>query len=172
MFEMSDKAIACPKCGCPVLKDTEKINLLQCPRCNSNDIKKISLVYESGAQNINALSSGISSGGIFGSNAAFYGTATSLWAQRFSPPGKYIRGLGVFYTVFALLIFMVIAISRASSKTSIFIFFGGLAILIVIIFFGLRKHKERTKEYRQLLHKWRCSWVCTKCGNIFVIEDK
>lgn len=144
---------------------------MQCTQCNSDNVQKLSLVYEQGTQNIQTTGHTTGAGVGFGSGglgAAFgsartttAGKSQSITAQKAAPPNKKPLILQVVLTIVGILLLM------ADFK-------GGWAIvlgwgLIATGGFMIWKSYQYNKNtYPPLYAEWQRSWFCNKCGSIFL----
>lgn len=140
---------------------------MQCTKCESDNVQSLSVIYESGTQQINTksftsggglgLSGGGLGAGIGGGRTKTSGTQQSQLAAKAAPPKK-----------------------KSFSATIIIILIGIIAIyfelptiillLAIMIggFLGYRAFKYNKEEYPSKYQTWVNSWHCNKCGTIFL----
>lgn len=146
-----------------------------CPKCKSEDVKKVSLMYETEVQDTKTrtLGGGVAAGGsgIQGVGvgiASSKGTIKSLLGERIAPPQKKDKDLWKFC---GIIMFVIAFIAFASHPTALTMILIVLACAIVIIPLALYQRKM-SREYDEAFREWNLNWVCNRCGNVFVIEDK
>ena len=162
-----------------IAKDEVMPQVYLCPKCKSEDVKKVSLVYESEvkATRMSTLVGGIAVdkdgiAGLGGGIASSTGTIQSLLVQRIAPPDKrkydfHSPWIGLVTLCFILALFFM-------TKPVV-----EVVLIIIAILSSIKAHKD-TKvnqknaylKYEKALHEWNFSWFCNRCGNVFVIEDK
>lgn len=49
---------------------------------------------------------------------------------------------------------------------------GILALFTVANKESLANKEKADSEYQKAFHNWSLSWFCSRCGNVFIIEDK
>ena len=137
--------------------------MLTCEACKSENIQKLSLVYEGGLSHLQGKQSGIgfgigADGGAVGiGSSKFKGTNQSVMSKNASPPSKKkpIK-VGFFYLLGAWIIYQFAP--------------GNLAIVLLLIVGGAA-HVVANLRYNQrifpgLFQKWNASFLCLKCGTI------
>jgi len=133
-----------------------------CPTCNSNNIQKLSLVFENGLSHIDTRTSGsgvgvgVGGGGVgvglgFGGGRT-RGTQMTATAAKAAPPQKRRYGWFVFFAVICFFI-------GESAHTWLLgtLLFGWLA-------FSAAKY-NRT-QFPILFRTWDEAYMCTRCGTI------
>jgi len=136
---------------------------MQCTECNSDNVQKLSLVYEQGTQNINATSSTITNHG-FGQGFSTgttrtSGTTQSITAQRAAPPAK------------KKIIIPIVAIVAGFVLAK----YGELWGLLVSVVGGIYFYTSflyNRNVYPRLYANWQNSWLCNKCGAIYMQQSK
>ncbi len=138
-----------------------------CDKCNSEDVQKLSVIFENGTHNINTNSRstgiGIGSGGSVGvmsGNTNTSGQSQTLLAQKVAPPSKNSSNL---YQLSFLIGFILIMFFREMDWK--------LIAGIIFFAFGMKVYKV-TKAYNENVYpekynNWLKSWHCNKCGNIY-----
>lgn len=138
---------------------------MHCPTCNSDNVQKLSILYESGTNDIQTSSTTVGAGlglghtGGFGSaQTTTRGQSQSKLAQKAAPPAK-----KNYYPVLAIL--AGILLFMASSQ---FMFLFIAVLLIAGGGFLLYKAQiYNNTTWRELYEKWQKMWHCNKCGTIF-----
>jgi hypothetical protein len=140
---------------------------MQCKYCKSDNTQSLSVIYQSGTQDINTSSNAFgtvySSGGIgFGSaTITTKGTAQSYLASRAAPPKRKSFNTTIVFTILWLIGFMYAALS--------FVLF--LPFLAIAIFSWRKASNFNDKVYPALREKWLHSWHCNKCGSIYSDDE-
>jgi hypothetical protein len=140
---------------------------MQCKSCGSDNVQKLSLVYEQGTQNIKTTGRtygsgvGVGRGGIgagFGSaRTTTTGKSQSLAAKKAAPPEKKPIALAIGVIVIGL--FIAIAID-AVAVGLIAVAIGGF------LFWTFYRYNKNT--FPPLYAEWDKSWLCNKCGAVYV----
>jgi hypothetical protein len=137
--------------------------MLTCEACKSENIQKLSLVYEGGLSLIQGKQSGVGIGlggesGLVGvGTSKFKGTNQSVLSRNAAPPAKKKP-----YKVGLIYLFCVWLISQFAP--------GNLAIVLILIIGG-GLHVYGNIRYNQrvfpiLFQKWNSSFLCLVCGTI------
>ena len=143
----------------------------RCSQCGSEDIQKLSVVYETGTSIINTQTRGSSTGigiarggigvGTAVNSSRTRGTQTSELAKRAAPPpakmafGWIVLGLvgGLLFAAFGAIPLAVFALGLCG-----FLFHLG--------------NRYNGTELPPLRDAWAKSWLCHRCGTIFQIEPR
>ena len=137
---------------------------MQCPTCHSDNVQKLSLVYEQGTQNIRTTGRttgggvGLGRGGLMvgggGGTTRTKGKSQSIAAQKAAPPDKKKIALPVLLIVAGVLLF--------SYSTML-----GVAVLAAGGFLLWKFSQYNSQTYPPLYAQWEKSWLCNKCGSLF-----
>jgi hypothetical protein len=151
---------------------------LHCPKCNSTDLKKVSLVYEEGLYRTDArtrLSAALVGGNgpdlVLG-RATTKATHQSAFSKELSPPAKWSYVKVGSWSVLAFLcigwlVFYINAVTTNSSTVlSVPLTAFGLVScgIFVLLLFLVWKHNRFT--YQRQYAEWDRSFVCQRCGTI------
>ena len=155
------------------MNPTEEI--YKCPKCNSENVQKASVVFAKGTQNLAAVTVGggiVSTGeggGLGGGLGVTSGTSQSLLAQLIAPPVKQdMKGIAlIFIACFSLLCVALTPILDLFVQLAIFI-----PVTTGVIILAVYLNKKECKRYEKEFNKWNLLWFCNRCGNVFIIEDK
>lgn len=151
---------------------------LSCPKCNSTDLKKVSLAYQEGLYRADArtrLSAALVGGGgpdlVVGraTTDAFHQSALS---RRLSPPAKWSYLKVGSWCVLAFIcvgwvVFYVNAVTTNSSAVSSppLTFFALIAAAIFLLMMFLVRRHNRT-AYAEGYAQWDRSFICQRCGAV------
>ncbi len=141
---------------------------LACPKCTSNEVRKLSMIYNEGLSIINAQTSTVGSG--FGGGGAAFGSASShttgrqqtQLSKQASPPGKKAWLLWSFLAV----VFGFGALSTISHPGMGLLFCVGVTALAVR--FAIKGRQYNGEVYPGLYKTWEQSFMCNRCGDMFV----
>jgi hypothetical protein len=151
---------------------------LRCPKCNSTDLKKVSLAYQEGLFRTDGrtrLSAALVGGGgpdLVVGRAATQASHQSALSKQLSPPAKwsYLK-VGSWFVLGFLcvgwLVFYVNAVTTNSSTVTSFpltFFVLVSAVIFALMMFFVRRHNHTA--YAQRYAQWDQSFVCQRCGTV------
>jgi hypothetical protein len=149
---------------------------LRCPKCNSNNLKKVSLAYQEGTYRVDTRSRirGLlfAGGGpdILVGRATTRGSQQSVLSKRLSPPSKWsymklILWSGV-ATLIALVIYVQYVVSSpvpaSSLPAKLYVLFAPFIFLFLIAVIWRHNHLTYQQKYAQ----WNDSFLCERCGTV------
>ncbi len=138
---------------------------MQCTTCQSDNVQRLSLIYEQGTHNIRTTGHttgagvGIGRGGLgFGGGSATTtttGKSQTIAARKAAPPDK--KKIGIPFAIAAVgLVLMPVM---------------GTPVLLIALAIGgflFWKYSQYNKNvYPPLYAAWEKSWLCNKCGAIY-----
>jgi hypothetical protein len=143
-----------------------------CPSCKSDNIQRLSVVYEGGLSDINTKSKGtaigIGRGGIGVGVGASKTTGTSQTAasKRAAPPAKkrYLKPLLGIFGVFML---SLIFIGAKSDFLGSLLTIGWVAASAGWVYFAFQYN---SKTWPSLKASWDNSFLCNRCNEIFCLS--
>ena len=151
---------------------------LRCPKCNSTDLKKVSLAYQEGLYRADARTR--LSAAVVGGNGPdlLVGRATtqvshqSALSKRLSPPVRWSYLKVGSWSVLAFLcvgwlVFYVNTVTTNSSTVSspaLTFFFLIFAAIFALLLFLVWKHNHST--YQTRFAEWDRSFICRQCGTV------
>lgn len=161
---------------------------MECPKCHSHNAQLCSVAHEQGTSTtktsgtVTGQSIGSSTQGGFGvaqHNLQTSSTSTtkSAFAQRAAPPTNWYFAF-LASSVACGLFIVIVGFNLRSVLGFISHDIEGLArpIWLVILLwlavslFGLSRTYPKRQQYAEEKRRWRSSWICGACGNIFVPE--
>ena len=151
---------------------------LRCPKCNSTDLKKVSLVYQEGLYHAEARTRmsaalvGASGPDLIVGRATTRASQQSTLSKRLRPPAKWSYLKVGTWTVVAFLcvgwiVFYVNTVATNSSTVSSLplTFFALISAGIsVFLLFMVWKHNNST--YKKRFAEWNSSFICSRCGSV------
>jgi hypothetical protein len=151
---------------------------LRCPKCNSTDLKKVSLAYQEGLYRVDArtrLSAALVGGAgpdLMVGRATTQASHQSALSKQLSPPAKwsYLKvGSWSVLTFLCVgwLVFYVNTIATNSSTVSsapLTIFVLISAAMFALLWFVVLKHNR--SQYQKRFDEWNRSVVCQHCGAV------
>lgn len=154
---------------------------MHCPSCGTQDVRKVSMVYENGVQKTRSRT--LFGGGLlslFGpalgvGGAVTRGRNTTLQAERLAPPQKAHPFLMAFLIFLAMglfggmpmviLHFMFGKVGTAIGSFIYLILIFGLPIFVIVQ--GLKNNHRLPAQ----LEKWNNLFICERCGDVFTKEE-
>ncbi len=151
---------------------------LRCPKCNSTDLKKVSLAYQEGIfradarTRIRAAVVGGSGPDLVVGRATTRGSQQSALSKQLSPPVKWSYLRVFFWSSLAFLcvgwlVFYVNTVLTNSSTvlSPLLTLFAVIsAASFILLLFLARRHNHSI--YRQRYAEWDCSFICQRCGAV------
>jgi hypothetical protein len=151
---------------------------LRCPKCNSTDLKKVSLAYEEGhfrieaRTRLRAVVAGSGGPDLVVGRATTGGTQQSALSKNLTPPVKWSYLKVIFWSVLVFLsagwlVFFVNTITTNASTvlspplTAFGLVFGATFLLLSLLVW---RHNHTTYERQQA--EWDRSFICQRCGTI------
>src|SRR5215469_4234460 len=149
---------------------------LRCPKCNSTDLKKVSLAYQEGTFHISTrtgirglLFAGGGPGVLVGRTTT-RGTQQSALSKHLSPPSKWSYAkLGLWSGVVTLIALFLYAQHVMSSPppvsslpVELYVVFAPVVLLLLLGIVWRHNHST----YRQKYAEWDKSFVCERCGAV------
>ena len=151
---------------------------LRCPKCNSVDIKKLSLAYQEGISYVKARTRlrGVVVGSdgpdlVFGSGTT-EGIQQTASSTRLAPPTKWSYKRLVGWSVLAFLavgwiVFYVNAVTTNSSSVSsvplaIYAVLSSAVFFLLFLRYWNHNHSAYPRQYAQ----WDRSFICQRCGTV------
>lgn len=142
------------------------IEMIVCSSCQSDNVQKLSLAYESGISDVNTKTKGVSfgGGGLNFGGAKTKGTSQTALSKRTAPPRKYSY-------IKPLLIGLLASFIADIALTSLNIPWLGYAVLAVVSG-GLlyRSYLYNHNQWPALYNSWSNSFICHKCGAIYEVN--
>lgn len=151
---------------------------LRCPKCNSTDLKKVSLAYDEGLfrsegrTRLRAVAVGSGGPDLVVGRASTRGTGQTALSKKLTPPVKwsYLKVIGWSVLAFVCvgwLVFYVNAITtNATTVSSAPVTVFGLisATILVLLLLLVWKHNHST--YKRQYAEWDRCFLCERCGAI------
>ena len=149
---------------------------LQCQRCKSSDLKRISLAYREGLYRVNTRTrlrgflSGEGGPEIVAGRATTRGTQQTELSKNLSPPRKRSYGrLILWSTIITFIAFAAYIVFVASSHPPVStlplkIYVFTAPVVFLLLFFSFWRHNRTVfpKKYAQ----WNRSSICQRCGAV------
>lgn len=132
---------------------------MYCTQCNSGEIRKLSLVFESGLSHTSSRTTGVGfglGGGLGIGSARTHGTAVTATAAKAAPPQR--RPLT--WPIISLIVFGLWGL--APHAQAMFV----LAAIAAIIVFN--RHRLNTQVWPGLYDTWDRSYLCERCGSMMI----
>jgi len=151
---------------------------LRCPKCNSNDLKKVSLAHEEGlfrSEGRTRLRAVVVGGGgpdLVVGRATTRGTEQSSLSKKLTSPVKwsYLKVIGWSVLVFLCVGWLVFYVNTVTTNATTVLttpvaLFGlmGAGVFVSLISF-VWKHNHST--YPQQYSDWDRSFLCQRCGTV------
>ena len=149
---------------------------LQCQKCGSTDLKKVSLVYQDGLSHAKSRSRLV--GLLFGSVGPSIVTGTSVkhgilqtdLSRSLTPPSKwsYAKHVGGFFLLTCVALFAYIVFASASAPpvstlpVKLYVFLAPLAFLFLTALVFRHNYLVYPRDFAA----WDHSYLCQRCGSI------
>jgi hypothetical protein len=151
---------------------------LRCPKCNSTDLKKVSLAHEEGLfqnESRTRLRAVVVGGGgpdIVVGRATAHGTQQSALSKKLTPPLKwsYLKVIGWSVLVFLVVGWLVFYVNTITTNATSVLSapltaFGLIAgALFVLLMFLVFRHNHAI--YQRRFAEWDNSFICQRCGAV------
>jgi len=151
---------------------------LRCPKCNSTDLKKVSLAYQEGFYRTDArtrLSAALVGGSgpdLLVGRATTQASHQTALSKQLSPPPKWSYLKVVSWSILAFLcvgwlVFYINTVTTNSSTVSsvpLTLFALISAASFALLLFLVWKHNHST--YQKRLAEWDSSFICSRCGTV------
>ena len=151
---------------------------LRCPKCNSTDLKKVSLAYQEGLYQtegrtrLRAVAVGGGGPDLVVGRATRRGSQQSAFSKQLSPPVKwsYPKVIGWSVLVFVCVSWLVFyvntvttnATSVSSTPLTLFALVSGAFFALLLFFAWRHNHSTYSRKYAE----WSRSFVCERCGTV------
>ena len=153
---------------------------VECPRCGSEQVQKLSVIYESGVAVVDTTSAGYGIGatgqglgGGFGA-AATRGVQVTALAAKAAPPARRNTGRPAIWMLFCgFLPFMLHwfesnGLSPAAPPMVMYSSFGIAALAFSIL---VSNSFWNSTEWPKLYQHWERMYMCNRCGTMLVVEE-
>lgn len=179
--QVSDKATACPSCGCPVAASLsyQPISALEtpkshpgglghsCPRCQSDYTQAVSALVAQGTTAGSFQFADINTEGALAVGGGVTASQSQL-AQKFDcGPRPVEGGPGLVIVIIALAALAILAMSYAGVAGFLFVGFPCLVGILVGIIAASRA-SQRLPEWERRKAYLDSAWVCLRCGTDFL----
>ncbi len=151
---------------------------LRCPKCNSTDLKKVSLAHQEGLYRVHARTRlravVVGSGGpdMVVGRATTQGSNQSVLSKALRPPVKWsylkvVLWSGVAFLGVSWLIFYVNTVTTNSSTVlspplSVFALISATMFALLLFFVWRHNHSIYAQRYAE----WDRSFICQRCGTV------
>jgi len=151
---------------------------LRCPKCNSTDLKKVSLAYQEGLYRADArtrLSAALVGGNgpdLVVGRATTQASNQSALSKRLSPPAKWsylkvgswsvLAFLSVGWLVFYANTVTTNATTVSSPPLIVFALIGGAVFVLLLLLAWRHNHSVYAKRFDE----WDRSFLCQRCGAV------
>jgi hypothetical protein len=141
-----------------------------CPACQSDSLKKLTLIHQEGVRAEVNIGAGITSSGI-GAGAGV-GVSTSLLAAKCAPPKKDTdafltqSGKGLALVFFAPLLIAVMGNDSWGETSLLWKWWASVGFGLIVLL-QLEFDKKQEKEHQQALADYEKTYMCTRCGHFF-----
>lgn len=139
--------------------------MIACSRCQSDNVQKLSMAYESGISDVNTKTKGFSlgGGGLNFGGAKTKGTSQTALSKRTAPPRKYSY---VWPFIFGLLSAFITDVFLPTPPFVTKIVFVGVVGGLLF-----RSISFNRNQWPSLYKIWSNSFICGKCGEIFEVGE-
>jgi len=159
----------------PALPKRQSVEL-QCQKCGSTDLKKVSLVYQNGLSQVKAATRmggfvlGLNGPGLFLGKAKTRGVQQSGLSTALNPPSKwsYIRLAGWAFAVSCASLLAYIVFASASTPPvstlpiKLYVFLAPFVFVALLAVFW----QHNRLVYPHQFAEWNRSFLCQRCGSV------
>lgn len=144
-----------------------------CPSCQSDNIQRLSVIYEGGLSDINTKTKGTALGfgrggiGVGVGASKTTGTSQTAASQRAAPPAKK-RYLKPLLAIFGLFIVISIFMGTKSNLVANALGFVWLAASAGWVYFAFQYN---SKTWPPLKAAWDDSYLCNRCNEMFCLSS-
>jgi hypothetical protein len=151
---------------------------LRCPKCNSTDLKKVSLAYEEGLfrsegrTRLRAVAVGSGGPDLVVGRATTRGTGQSSISKKLTPPVKwsYLKVIGwsvLLFVCVGWLVFYVNTVTTnattvSSAPLTLFALIYGAIFALLLFLVWRHNHSSYQTQYA----RWDKSFICERCGTV------
>lgn len=130
----------------------------KCPNCQSENIQKLSLIYQAGSSDFSAVTrgAGIGTGGLGIGGASTDGTQVSGLAKKYAPPPK-------FPAIKTFVLGFVAALIAGAIANSNLVTWIGIVLSIALGIFFLYSN---FKVHPVAMEKWNRKYLCMRCETL------
>jgi len=151
---------------------------LRCPKCNSTDLKKVSLVYQEGAfrtegqTRMRAAVIGGSGADVLVGKASTRASHQSVLSKRLSPPIKWSYRRLVFWSALIFtsggwLVFYINTVTKnATTATPPALTEYAFVAAAVFAIIGVLVVRHNLSVYPRRFAEWDRSFICQRCGTM------
>jgi hypothetical protein len=148
----------------------------RCPKCNSTDLKSLSLAFQEGRFSVNTQSRlrgvvvGAEGPDVVVGRATTRGLQQSELSKKLSPPTKWSYGKVVLWSVaitfFALVVYVRSVMSHPGPASSfpVTLYAAIFPLVLAVLFAAIWRHNHST--YSREYAEWSSSFVCQLCGTV------
>jgi hypothetical protein len=151
---------------------------LRCPKCNSTDLKKVSLAHEEGLfrsegrTRLRAIAVGSGGPDLVVGRATTRGTGQSALSKKLTPPVKwsYLKVIGrsvLLFVCVGWLVFYVNSVATNAttvSSTPLTLFGLIYGAIFALLLFLVWRHNH--SSYQTQYARWDKSFICERCGTV------
>jgi hypothetical protein len=151
---------------------------LRCSKCNSTDLKKVSLAYQEGLvctiarTRLRAVVVGGCGPDLLVARATTRGSQQSILSKQLSPPVKWpyrklILWWALVFLAIGWIVFYIKTITQNSASVlspplTLFSLLSAVTLLVLLFLFW--RHNQST--YKRLYCQWERSYFCQRCGTL------
>lgn len=149
---------------------------LCCPGCQSEETRKVSLLFEQGVSTGTTTSStvgtGFNSGGFIASTSSTHSSQTAL-AQRLAPPPQKKERWGFFLFFGGILSLCIYGVVEVPALRTLEM--GAVLLLLGLICVALILHLKKTMHHnktawRVAWNEWNSQYLCLRCNQVFAVK--
>jgi hypothetical protein len=149
---------------------------LRCPKCNSTDLKKVSLAHEEGLfrsegrTRLRAIAVGSGGPDLVVGRATTRGTGQSALSKKLTPPVKwsYLKVIGrsvLLFVCVGWLVFYVNTVTTnattvSSAPLTLFALISSAVFVLLLFLVWRHNHSAYAQEYA----RWDRAFICQRCG--------
>lgn len=140
-----------------------------CPKCTSGEVRSLSLIYREGLSHSVTNTTGTGFGGARGGfgggtmSAVSHGRSQTVLSKEAAPPSK--KRVVTWLVLTVIFSFLFLGSTKDFGVSTLV--FAGVAALS--IWMAMNNREYNATQFPELYSRWQRSFMCNRCGAVFVV---